>query len=260
MPRISGATGGDGVQAVVLALRILEYLAPQRDAVGVTALAQALGTTKSRIYRHLRTLVQQGYIVQSAETERYRVGARLVTLGRAVSESFDLSTAAYGAIRQLRDEMGHSCVVSQLEREGVRVLVTASGTADLEIGVKPGSLLPFHGSAQGKVALAFCDPDTRARVLQGPLERLTPHTIVDLKALQRELDLIRAQGWAVAPNEALIGLNTLAAPIFDSSGAFVGSLAMVNSIQHITACPTSEQIHQIRRTARMISETMGWTG
>jgi outer membrane protein TolC len=75
MPRIAGESGGDGVQAVVLALRILEYLAPQRDAVGVTALAQALGTTKSRIYRHLRTLVQQGYIVQSAETERYRVGA-----------------------------------------------------------------------------------------------------------------------------------------------------------------------------------------
>ena len=107
MPRISGEANGDGVQAVVLALRILEYLAEQGKAVGVTALAQALGTTKSRIYRHLRTLVQQGYIQQSADTDRYRVGTRLLTLGVSVAENFDLTKAAQGILRELRDALGH---------------------------------------------------------------------------------------------------------------------------------------------------------
>ncbi len=260
MPRIGGDTAGDGVQAVVLALRILEYLASQRRAVGVTALARTLGTTKSRIYRHLRTLQQQGYIVQSADTERYRIGSRLVTLGRAVSESFDLASAAYETIRELRDTLGHSCVVSQVEPEGVRVLAAVSGKSAIEIGVKRGSLLQFHSSAQGKVALAFGEETLREVVLASRLERLTPKTIVTASALRNEIERIRRQGWAVAPNESLIGLNTLAAPIFDATGALVGTIGAVDSIQFIPEHPSAEQIRHIRSTALSISEALGYAG
>ena len=84
MSRINGPPQGEGLQAVAMAFRILEYLAAQRSGVGVTELARALDTTKSRIHRHLRTLVESGYILQSPESEKYRIGSRLVTLGRAV--------------------------------------------------------------------------------------------------------------------------------------------------------------------------------
>ena len=78
MPRISGEIT-EGIQSVVLALRVIEHLAQSRRPVGVTSLANALGTTKSRIYRHLQTLVQQGYIVRSEQLERYKVGSRLIS-------------------------------------------------------------------------------------------------------------------------------------------------------------------------------------
>jgi len=35
---------------------------------------RTLGTTKSRIFRHLQTLVMKGYLSQQEETERYQVG------------------------------------------------------------------------------------------------------------------------------------------------------------------------------------------
>src|SRR5271168_594770 len=135
MARISGATG-DGIQAVVLALRLLERLVEEGRPMGVTALAAALGTTKSRIWRHLQTLVQQGYIVQSDDTERYRVGARLVMLGHAVGNSLDIVSVGYRAIRDLRDSLGHFAVISQVEADGVRVLSTIPGKSPIEIGVK----------------------------------------------------------------------------------------------------------------------------
>ena len=61
MPRISGAHRGEGVQVVVFALQILEYLAQHRSTVGVTDLARVFDTTKSRMHRHLQTLVAAGY-------------------------------------------------------------------------------------------------------------------------------------------------------------------------------------------------------
>jgi IclR family transcriptional regulator, KDG regulon repressor len=257
MPRISGASG-DGVQAVVLALHILERLAEEGRPMGVTSLASALGTTKSRIWRHLQTLMQHGYIVQSDDTERYRVGARLVTLGHAVGNSLDIVSAGYGTIRDLRDSVGHSAVISQVEADGVRIVSTVSGKSSIEIGVRPGSLLGFHNSAQGKIALAFGSDSLRAKVFNARLEKHTPSTIVSPGALRTELERVRQQGWAAAPNEAVIGLNALAAPVFDAAGTLAGAVAIVDSVQFITPHPTAEQIDKTVAAARRVSAALGY--
>ena len=101
MARIDGPARGEGLQAVTLAFQILEFLAGSRGGAGVSDIARALDTTKSRVHRHLRTLVASGYVLQSAESERYGVGGRLVTLGRAVAENHDLASLARDALRDL---------------------------------------------------------------------------------------------------------------------------------------------------------------
>lgn len=263
MPRIRTIPGdadasADGVQAVVLALQIVEQLAGEPEALGVTALANALGSTKSRIHRHLRTLVQQGYVAQADDSDKYRVGDRLVRLGRRVGEKFDLAGAALPSLRALRDVLGHFTVVSQVEADGIRVVATLSGNSMMEIGVKRGSLLGFHYSAQGKLALAFGDPLVRERTFRSRLEMKSPKTITSARALQREIDRIGAQGWAVAPGEATLGINALAAPIFDRTGALVGTIAIVDSIQYIQDEPSDEQVGQTVKAAREISASLGY--
>ena len=168
-----------------MAFRILEFLAEQRGGVGVTALARALSTTKSRVHRHLRTLVEAGYIVQSPETEKYRVGNRLVTLGRAVAENFDLAAIARDEMRALRDTLGQSVVISRAEPAGAVVLATLPGREAIEIAVKPGSLMAPHCTAQGKLGLAHAEPTLRERVLLSRLDLRTPHTITSPTALRR---------------------------------------------------------------------------
>jgi DNA-binding IclR family transcriptional regulator len=260
MPRITGEKESGGVQSVVLALKALEYLAGAADPVGVTELADILGTTKTRIHRHLRTLLQQGYVTQSARTGRYMVGTRLVTLGRQVAESMDLSATAMPYLRDLRERLGQTCVLSQLEHDGARILQTLSGRSPIEIGVKPGSVLPFHDSAQGKVMLAHVGSEFRDRILSQPLPASTAHTITDPAVLTAELAAIRARGWAVAPNESATGLNALAAPLFDDSGAVVGALAIVDLVQFLPAKPAREQLQVIVGAASAISAALGHTG
>ncbi len=259
MPRIEGKSG-DGVQAVQLALHILEHLAKERQAVGVTALAQALGTTKSRIHRHLQTLLHQNYIVQPKGSDRYESGPRLVALGRAVSDNLDLGHLAADPLLELRDALGHSAVVSQITPEGMRVLATVPGRSPIEIGVRAGSVLSFHGSAQGKVALAFASPEFRARVLRAKLEIFTPYTITNPTVLAAELEKIRAQGWATAPNELGIGLNTLAAPVFDASGTVCGAVGIVDMVQFISETPSEDTRVRTMAAARRVSKALGHGG
>jgi DNA-binding IclR family transcriptional regulator len=232
-------------------------LAEEGRPIGVTALARALGTTKSRIHRHLKTLTQEGYILQSEDTDRYQVGARLAALGRLAGDTFDLASIAAPTLRSLRDSLGHFTVVSQVEPEGVRVLATVPGKSSVEIGVKRGSLLSLHGSAQGKVALAFGEESVRSAIFRSRLELLTPKTIVSPAVLRRELEVVKEQGWAVAPNEALIGVNALAAPIFGANGLLIGTVSIVDSIQFIEEEPTSEQIERVKDAASRISASLG---
>src|ERR1044071_5681697 len=155
MPRISGAQRGEGVQAVVFALQILEYLAQHRSTVGVTDLARVFATTTSRMHRHRQTLVAAGYVMRDDETERYRSGARLIAFGRAVSENFELTSAARPVMEALRASLGHAVTLSQPEPDARRVLATIAGKSAFQIGVKPGSTLVPHATAQGKLMLAY---------------------------------------------------------------------------------------------------------
>jgi IclR family transcriptional regulator, KDG regulon repressor len=251
---------GEGVQSVVLALRIIEHVTEMRRPVGVTALATALGMNKSRIHRHLQTLVARGYLSREEETDRYGTGARLVSLGRRIVDNVDLVDVAMPVLRGLRDALGHYSVLSQLEEEGVRVMASVSGRSLVEIGVRRGSLLLFHASAQGKVALAYGPEETRHRVLRSRLEMLTSSTIVSPVQLEQELERIRARGWATGFNESLLGLNTLAAPVFDAPGNLVGAIGIVDSIQFIEESPSEHQIRETMDAAARVSEMLGYQG
>lgn len=258
MPRISGSRRGTGVQAVVFALNTLEFLANQQSAVGVTELAREFDTTKSRMHRHLQTLVGAGYIVRDEETERYRISTRLMALGQAISNNFDLTSAARPALRDLRERLGHSTVLSMPESDGVRVVFLMHGKSPLEIGVKPGSVLPYHNTAQGKVALAFGDPAVLEQVLQRELTMSTPYSITDPRKLVEAIETVRKRGWSVSANESTIGLNALAAPVFDALGKFIGTLAIVDSIQYIGENPTTEQVLGVTQAAGEISASLGY--
>lgn len=258
MSRTDSQGGGDGIQAVSIALRILEHLSVQRSDTGVTAIATAIGVSKSRAHRHLRTLMEQDYVVQALGSDKYRVGSRLVTLGRVVAEHFDLASVARPVMRELRDLLGHPVVVSQIDLGGARVLATIMGKAPIEISVREGSVLSFHGSSQGKVALAWGDAAVRERVFGSRLEMHTPSTIVSPSALRTEIARIKARGWAASPNEVMAGVNALAAPLFDGSAACVGAVAIVDSIQYLEATPSEGQIQQVLEAAARISRALGY--
>jgi len=258
MTRDSTEDKASGIQAVEFALLILEYVAQCQTSVGVTELARAFGTTKSRIHRHLQTLVRAGYLIRNEETERYSISARLMALGQAVSESFELGTAARDIARELRDSLGHAVVLSQPERDGNRIILMMPSRSNIDINVKPGSVLAFASSAQGKITLAFGNPMLLQQTISEGIPMLTPYSVTDPERLKTEVEAIKRRGWACAPNEAMVGLNALAAPIFGALGSYIGAIAITDSVQHITEVPTPEQVRQVTAAASRISVELGY--
>ena len=63
--------------------------------------------------------------------------------------------------------------------------------------------------------------------------------------------------FAAAPEEAMLGINAVAAPIFDDKDACVGALALVGSIQFLPVEPDPATISALKATARQISRKLG---
>ncbi|MCE8471642.1 hypothetical protein LZ189_21790, partial [Rhodovulum sulfidophilum] len=71
---------------------------------------------------------------------------------------------------------------------------------------------------------------------------------------------IRERGWATAPDQAALGLNTLASPILDGANMVCGTVGCVNLTQSLGAEPSPEQIEALLETARQVSVLMGHSG
>jgi IclR family transcriptional regulator, KDG regulon repressor len=246
-----------GVQSVLLALRVLEQLASHDAPFGVTALATALGTTKNRVHRHLRTLVQQGYVMQLPD-EKYCVGNRLIGLGRSAAQHDRLSILADQHMRELRDALGYGIGLGRIEPEGLRVIASLPGRSTVHIAVRDGTLVPLHATAMGKVVLAFGSELIREQLFRHRLAAFTPQTIAKHAALRKDIENVRRRGWATSPNELVIGLNALAAPVFDAIGQLCATVAIVDSVQFITGSPTSVQIARTVTAARRLSAALGY--
>lgn len=245
-----------GVMAIQLVLEILELLAKQ-ESVGVTELARSLDTTKARVFRHLRTLVDQSYAVQDPGTDRYSAGPRLLALARVADMApYDLLVRiARPTMVRLRDEFGHSVNFSMVFGESVSIVETLQGSSIIGVIMRTHEGLPLHSTAAGKLLLA--EMLAMGKPLpQPPYEKFTENTITDPESLRSELLRIREQGWAAAPEETVLGINAISAPIYDHRGEMVGMISLQSSIQFITRQPERAMIDAICKAAAEISAAL----
>ena len=120
-------------------------------------MARELRISKPRANRHLRALVQRGYARQDPRTDGYEIGIKVLALGEAVRDRFDVARAIHPVMGPLREATGLAVTASALIEGAVTVVEMLQGRTLIEFGIRPGAQLDFHASAHGLIALAFGD-------------------------------------------------------------------------------------------------------
>jgi IclR family acetate operon transcriptional repressor len=86
----------------------------------------------------------------------------------------------------------------------------AESPSSLRVTTGVGTLAPLYCTALGKALLAFASAPIPER-----LQAYTPRTITDHSLLQRHLDVVRDQGYAVDDEEFEIGVRCIAVPVYN---------------------------------------------
>lgn len=251
MPTVTKSLG-EGTQSVLLTVAILESLASSREPIGISDLARQIGTSKSRIFRHLQTLVACDYVSKHASGE-YEAGSGLLAFCRSINEHYDPVSIAEPILEDLRTKLGHTVIISRIVSTGIYVIKSVSGDSAFMLAMRPGSVLPFATSAQGHVALAFM-PEAWRRDM-GDFAA----AYKDFSRVHRDkLDKIRRDGWAAAQmREGLLGL---AAPVFDSSGKLIATLGLLDTTASMMQGALEDKGAMLVDGARTLSQGLSTAG
>jgi DNA-binding IclR family transcriptional regulator len=217
------------IQTVSNALRVLEVFEADEE-IGVTELARRLHLHKNNVFRLLATLEDKGWVEQSADSERYRLGAACLRLARHYARTLGLTRWGRAALEALARDSGETAHLGVLRAFEVVHLDGEQSSGLLVSGLRTGMRMPSHSTALGKVMLGFGPAGTIERydheVIARGVESFTPETIVDRDKLLEHLHRVAAQGWALDLEESCPGVACVAAPVFDASGRAVAALSV----------------------------------
>ena len=144
---------------------LLEVIASRDQLFSLQALVEETGLPKPTLHRMLQQLESAGLLQRQDDGRHYSTGLRL----RRLAENLLLNNSFHGAqhavLRQLVEEIGESCNLTALSGSEVVYLDRVETPAPLRFYLHPGSRVPVHCSASGKVFLAQMSPAQRRRLL-----------------------------------------------------------------------------------------------
>lgn len=247
---------GASIQSVITAALVLDELAREGTPIGVSDLARRLGTTRAKAHRYLSTLRQAGLVEQDSLTEKYRLGLRLLSLSQAAMDQMEVRKIAEPYLKVLRDKCGQTVAMS-IPTNGVPVVVSSIQAPNIvTLNVMVGGRLVPHATAHGRVVLAFSTPELVNVILKGPLQAMTPRTPVKKSEILARLDIVRERFYEQAVGESLLGISTLAAPVFDAGENIVAVVAIVGLDQYVTDPPRPEFVELLLGCTAAISSRL----
>jgi DNA-binding IclR family transcriptional regulator len=246
------------LSSVANSLRLIKAFSEDQYEIGISELAKRLGLAKSTVHRLASTLLDQGMLEQNAGDGKYRLGLALFELGTLVRRQMDFTAEARPFLRTLMEKTGETVHLAILDHDSVLYIITHESKQALRMGSKVGTRVPVHSTAVGKTLLAFQPEEALTRIIALGLPASAPNTLVDEKALRRELALVRVKNYAVDDEESEVGLRSIAAPIRSYSGNVVAAISIAGPVHRMTRKMLLGWVRELVEAADAVSLRLGW--
>ncbi len=252
------------VHTVIKALDIIRILSKDTSnrGIGISDLSRELGLGKSTIHRILDTLLFYRYIDKNEETNRYRLGWELYTIGQMVPRQNQLYNLDNTYLIELSKQTKETVNVGILSNDEVVIISKIEGSDEnLRVTMQPGDHEALHATGLGKILISEL-PEAKIRELvkeeKGKLRKFTNNTIISVNELLIEIEKVRKQGYAVDSEEYSVGLYCIAKPLRDYTGNIIAALSVSSPYARINESRIQEIVHDLDVSVQKISGTLGY--
>lgn len=219
----------DLIEGMVKGMAVLESFDTERQRLNATQAADRAGLTRASARRHLLTLAHLGYL--DTDGSHYWLSAKVLRFSGSYLASARLPRLLQPTLNRLAAQTRESFSAVVLDGDEVVIVARSAsvgGQRLMAYGLHLGARLPVHATSTGRVLLAALPRAAFSAWLKGKeLARLTPHTVVEHKALRAAIMKVRNDDMALVSEEHELGVHALAVPLRNMKGQTVAALNVV---------------------------------
>jgi DNA-binding IclR family transcriptional regulator len=245
------------IPAVQKAFAILELFAQDNQPRSLSEVSRIFGLPVSTTSSLLNTIVSCGYLGRN-DRGAYSLTTKLLAQSNNAVGQAQLLEVSRPAMKELTDSTGLTSVLAVQESYRLVWIDKVDGSNDIRLAAQVGKLMHPHHTSSGKAILAYLPEAEFLQIVKvSGLPKFTPKTITSIRELKRELEKVRAQGYAVDDGETAVGIRGIGAPIFDSGGHVIASVAIGGTLFDFES-KMKKMIPRVKAAADKISESLGY--
>ncbi|WP_107852137.1 IclR family transcriptional regulator [Oceanimonas marisflavi] len=204
---------------------LLSALAVASEPLTARVLAEQTGMPLSSTYRYLATLMRWS-MVQERHSGQYAPGPMAVQLAAGFEQHNSVLTWARPLLSELAVRTGESAALMMLSGRRALCVEMIDSVQALRCCYQKGHSQPLLRGASAKALLAFADETLLGTVMTGlKAEEQT--------ALQTELAIVRAQGYAVSEGEIDPTIWGVSAPVLSSREHLLGGISLMAPAERV---------------------------
>jgi DNA-binding IclR family transcriptional regulator len=240
-------------------LTILEGLAEiGRHGTTTVELGRRLGLHRTTVHRFLQTLARRGYAEQISDSDRYRVGLKVLGLASATMAGLSLRDVAMPILEALNQATNETVHLVMMDRGEVVTIDRIEAEHPVALRTYIGARRPAYCSAAGKAMLAYMPQTQVDQVLALGMPPRTAKTITDPVQFKAQLWEVTRRGFALDDEENLEGVRCAAAPVFNLEGRLAGGISLSAPAMRVDDARLLELAGLVRDAARELSSLLGY--
>ena len=258
---LSAANPPDKFNSIEKAFQLLLTFLPDNDSLSTAELSKITGFHKATTSRILRTMAELGFVRQNASTKHYSLGESIVKLSSAIHRSLNsgIISLATPYLTELRKQTGQTTAMELLTGHVTVMGCLIEGDISIRVAGQVGETLQWNVTAGMRAIMAYIDDQLRREILAQPMAPLTENSIITPEAYQDELNKIRKTGYSFDDGEVVVGVNAIAAPVFNYESAPIAAVSLVGLAPEINK-RKAEFASLVKKTTKAISKALMYPG
>src|SRR5579863_7800032 len=241
------------VKSLDRGLDILEYVAGCAEPPSFSQLLGSLRIPRSSLFHLLTNLLSRNFLERDPKTERYRLGREIAAIARKVRKP-SLRDRVMPLLHQLSLEVSETCGFYVQSGDSVEVVASAISTQALSYTMKVGMSAPLYAVSAGKIVLSELSTEELGHYLtQATFAPVTPHTVRAKNRLRKELQQVRATGFAYSREEFTLGITAIATAV-RTEAKFCGAINLAVPTARFTPDRDAVFREALRRAAQIIAK------
>jgi len=242
----------------VRAFRVMEVVGQRPDGCKLADVVEAVGLPKQTVHRIVAQLQLSGLMVREPGTRRLQLARRVEQFAVAALMNGPGRAERHAILTDLVAAIGETCNIAAIAGSEIVYLDRVETHWPLRLMLAPGSHVPLHATSSGKLLLALLPRAQRDRLIDClALRSFTESTIVDRRALERELEATRKRRIGINRAEHLRGMHGIAVPVMLDRRRACAAVALQAPEGRASLEELMQHVPRLREAAERVARTFG---